>query len=776
MLDKLQNYDTVITTNNIKKIILKLLTANKSLLNLKFYTLEEFKENYYGKPTKEALYFIMKHYNYGYDIAIEYLSNIFYATKELNELREVLDSNNLIIYNPYFKKRLKRIVTIGVDLDEALKKELEFYGLVILDMDSNTSYQHEVISYATSSDEVVATAVKVRNLIKQGINLNDIYLVNVNDTYYSELSRTFKMFNIPLNLYETRSIANTKTVKDFLENLKTSQDISSSLEKVLDEEIKRQLINLFNSYTFDYEIDQVFLDMLENDIKSLNISLSRYEKGINLINIGDMLLPDKYYFILNFNQGVVPRIYHDDKLIKDNRRKTLGLAISLDLLKQEKKEVSLRIRSNPHVYISYKEKDNYNTYYPSPLISDLGLEVKQESINPYLYSNSFNQLNLSVFLDRYLKYNETNAYLQDLMTTYPDINYNTYDNSYVKVDFEDLDKYLNGKSNLSYSAMNNYYLCAFRFYIANILKLDPFVDTFAAFLGSLFHDCLSKMYNEDFDLRKEYDNYLTKRELTNKEKFYVDNLYTTLEFFIKTIREQESKSMYNKTLTETRLNLKKEGKITINFLGFVDKIKYLEDNDGKYLVAIIDYKTGYVPTTLDNINYGLHLQLPVYIYLTKRGLHKDIKITGFYLQKILNGKTVDSDSFEEDSKKALKLDGYSINSEEELLKFDNTYTKSDVIKGMATTSKGFAHYTKLFNDSDIDKIDKIVDERINEVVGAIEEGDFPINPKRVKGELIGCEFCKYKEICYRKEEDIVDLEYKTRKDILGDDDNAQVDE
>ena len=406
----------------------------------------------------------------------------------------------------------------------------------------------------------------------------------------------------------------------------------------------------------------------------------------------------------------------------------------------------------------------------------MGLEVVIEEVNPYNYSHLYNKINLGSFLDRYLKYNEKNDYLKDLMTSYPDINYNTYDNRYIKVEFDDLYKYLNGKSNLSYSAMNNYYLCAFRFYIANILKLDPFVDTFAAFLGSLFHDCLSKMYNEGFDLRTEYDKYLEKRELTNKEKFYVDNLYTTLEFIIKTIREQESKSMYDKTLTETRLNLRKEGKITINFLGFVDKIKYLEDNDGKYLVAIIDYKTGYVPTTLDNINYGLHLQLPVYIYLTKRGLHKDIKITGFYLQKILNGKTVDSDSFEEDSKKALKLDGYSIDSEEELIKFDRTYTKSDVIKGMATTSKGFSHYAKLFNDSDIEKIDRIVDERINEVVEAIWNGDFPINPKRVKGELIGCEFCKYKEICYRREEDIVDLEYKTREDILGGDLNAKVDE
>lgn len=95
---------------------------------------------------------------------------------------------------------------------------------------------------------------------------------------------------------------------------------------------------------------------------------------------------------------------------------------------------------------------------------------------------------------------------------------------------------------------------------------------------------------------------------------------------------------------------------------------------------------------------------------------------------------------------------------------------------MATTSKGFAHYAKLFNDDDIEKIDAIVEERINEVVEAVEEGNFPINPKRLKGELIGCEFCKYKELCYRKEEDIVDLEYKTRKEILGDDDNAKMDE
>ena len=141
-----------------------------------------------------------------------------------------------------------------------------------------------------------------------------------------------------------------------------------------------------------------------------------------------------------------------------------------------------------------------------------------------------------------------------------------------------------------------------------------------------------------------------------KEKFFCEKLYTNLEFIIRTIRFQEGYSKYNKVLTEKHISVDKSSKLKINFLGFVDKIKYLEEDSGRWLVAIIDYKTGSVETTLDNINYGLHLQLPVYIYLTKRGLHKDIRITGFYLQKILNGKVVDSDSLEEDNKKGILVE------------------------------------------------------------------------------------------------------------------------
>ena len=46
--------------------------------------------------------------------------------------------------------------------------------------------------------------------------------------------------------------------------------------------------------------------------------------------------------------------------------------------------------------------------------------------------------------------------------------------------------------------------------------------------------------------------------------------------------------------------------------------------------------------------------------------------------------------------------------------------------------------------------------------------NFDINPKRINGELVGCQFCNFKDVCFRKEEDIVDLEYTKLEDILSD--------
>ena len=44
--------------------------------------------------------------------------------------------------------------------------------------------------------------------------------------------------------------------------------------------------------------------------------------------------------------------------------------------------------------------------------------------------------------------------------------------------------------------------------------------------------------------------------------------------------------------------------------------------------------------------------------------------------------------------------------------------------------------------------------------------DFAINPKRIDNKNIGCEFCKFREICFYKEEDLVDFSKANYKEFL----------
>ena len=117
-------------------------------------------------------------------------------------------------------------------------------------------------------------------------------------------------------------------------------------------------------------------------------------------------------------------------------------------------------------------------------------------------------------------------------------------------------------------------------------------------------------------------------------------------------------------------------------------------------------------------------------------------------------------------RESLKLQGYS-NEDIKVLKIvDETYEDSEVIKSLKTSSNGFYAYSKILSDKEIDKLYKLVEEKVKEACKILLDADFRINPKSVDGKLLGCDYCKYKDICFRKNEDIVDLEKLNYKDFL----------
>ena len=146
-----------------------------------------------------------------------------------------------------------------------------------------------------------------------------------------------------------------------------------------------------------------------------------------------------------------------------------------------------------------------------------------------------------------------------------------------------------------------------------------------------------------------------------------------------------------------------------------------------------------------------------------------MKIGGFYLQKIINGNInyKKGKDFNEELKKLYRLEGFSNSDINILQNFDKNYFDSNVIKGMKVSKNGFYNYTKVLNNEQIDKLISIVDEKINEAIKNIIEAKFNINPKRIGNELRGCEYCKFKDLCYKKEEDIIPLEEVNYKEFLG---------
>ncbi len=769
---KIDDNSLVICPNNIKEKILLNMSKNKELVNAKFMNIEEFKNNYYGTYKDDAMYFLLKNFNINYDVAKEYLNNLFYGYDKLNDVYNDLKENDLLVFNQYFEKELetRNIVVIGYNnLDKYLLDVLNKYNAQF-NKESMGEFKPQVYEFNTISEEINYVANDIINKL-DGKCLNDFYLVNVDDNYDVTLKRIFDMYNLPINFNKGSDIFGTLTVQEFIKNLIDKRNIDDALNSIQKNDIYNIIIDIINKYSLPVDVDDEYIEIIKYDLKNTKIKESSYKNAINIISYDEINNQNSFYYFMNFNDGSVPAKVNDDMLIKDIDRVNLGLNTSFERLQLEKESISNIISNYPNIIITYKLKDYFNTYMVSPLINDLGLSVSVIDKDTYNHSNLYNKLKLAEKLDDFYKFNINDRELSDLMTTYQDLEYKTYDNSFKGIDKNLLKDYLNNKLNLSYSSLDNYYHCAFRFYISNILKLDPFKDTFMTFLGSLYHFCLSNMYQDNFDLNSLYNEYLNKRVLTNKEKFFVNKLYKDLEKIIDVIKKQDSLSKFKEVMTEKHIAIDKSHDLNINFLGFVDKIKY-EEKDGVMWLAIVDYKTGTPMTTLDNINYGLHMQLPIYIYLTSKGLHKDVKIAGFYLQKILNPRKFDSDTPDDDLKKNLRLDGYTVNDEIIISDLDDSYENSEVIKGLGISSTGeFKKTAKLLSEEEINKIIDIVDKNIDEVIIKIENGEFKINPKRIDEKLIGCENCHFKDLCFRKEEDIVDLINTKKSTILGGEDN-----
>ncbi|MGN1372224.1 MAG: PD-(D/E)XK nuclease family protein [Candidatus Coprovivens sp.] len=783
-----QDNQIIITSNINKKNLLK--KNNQKLINIKIYSINEFNKLFYFDYNKETIYYIMTNYNVKYEIAKIYLENLTYIDNTkydndklsfLSSLKKDLIDKKLLKINKLFRNTLKNKDIVFYNLP--LTKELSFLidylkkdNNVSLNQDEHIIYPHTIYELPSIEDEVEYIANSICNLIKQGISISKIYLTNLSDEYRKIIKRIFPMFNIPYTLDSSESVYSTFICKKFLELYEsdlshTMEQLNMFIDNKESEDIYNKIINIINKYTFIDDKNSI-LEMIKYDLKNMKLSKKDIPYSVHEVSLKDTIFEeDDYVFTLSFNQGVLPSIYKDESFLTDKDKKDLPISLTVDKNNLEKQIIKDKLNSIKNLTITYKKNANGEDFNISSLNEILNYDVEKINIKCLDNSEINNKLILASLLDEYYKYGTKSDLLNTLNNHYQELPYNTYNHSFTGINPNDLQEYLNNKIVLSYSSLDKYYRCPFSFYIGNILKLNIYEETFYQIVGTLFHTILEKCLNPELKYDELWNKELSNLDyqFNNKEKFFLSKLKEELLFIIETIKDQENFTNLHNELHEERISTSLSGNMKITFTGIIDKIKY--KNMGDYtIIAIIDYKTGNPNLDLTTIPYGIGMQLPVYLYLAKNSNKiKNIKVAGFYLQKILNNEIIvdNSHSYEQLKKKNLLLQGYSNENQEILSEFDQSYMDSNIIKSMKTKKDySFYSYCKVLSDKEMEKITNIAENKINEGAQKISNAEFAISPKKIGKINYGCNLCKFKDICFHTADDIEELEQLILDDIL----------
>ena len=787
ILDKINKKTIIVCNNSYKKAILKEMDKRNILFPVKFFTMKEFIDSYYFSYDDLTISYVISKYNVSYDIAKVYLDNLLYVNDDssfeqlhfLYTLKCDLINNNLLCFDDGFKDYIKSfdIYFIGfpyfkkleLEMIEVLKKDV----LVYID-DIYSLYDKPVVYEASSIDnEVSFVCESIAKLLDEGVDINKIKVTNIDEDYLSVIEKIFKLYNIPINVSK-HHLYGLNIANEFL-NMYDNMDIIKIIDNLKDkysrnERVFKLLIDIINKYVL-IEDKKIKKEFIIHDMKNTVISMDCTNQVEVIDYLNDYISEDNYIFMFNFNQGIVPSLKKDEDYITDIMKDGLFIDLVVDLNKKIKDATKNRILSLPNLVVTYKKATPYRSFYPSNLISDMSLEVKNIPDSNVTYSSLFSSLKLSSMLNNFITYGSIDKDLGRFYNSF-DINYMTYDNKFKGISANNFNRYFNNDIVLSYSSMNKYYLCKFAYYIGNVLMLDIYTDTFATYVGNLFHFVLQMHLKDGTDVNELVDSFISSNPLKNaKEEYFVNKLRCEIIFVVDTIKEQMKECSLDKALYEEKIVVSLSGKVKVTFKGFIDKLLYKQDDD-RTIVAIIDYKTGNTDIDMSLLPHGLSMQLPVYLYLAKHSsVIKNPVFAGFYLQKILHEvPSIDLKSdYITNKKKYLKLSGYSNSDGDIIHYFDSSYKDSRVIQSLKLKNDGtYYSYSKVLDNSSFDKLIDLVEEKIISASDGIVSHSFDINPKVVNGVNLACQFCKFRDICFRSNSDLVDINKDSNLSFLND--------
>ena len=497
----------------------------------------------------------------------------------------------------------------------------------------------------------------------------------------------------------------------------------------------------------------------------------------------------KALFVLGVNEGIFPVAPKSDGVLSDRDKEMLkekGVEFSttsaIAAYYSQFAVYSAFTMPSDRLFVSYSKADNdfksmRKSYIVTRLCKLFGiLEIHENNLNDDISKITAPKVckeYLSEAVASFCDGEDVNLVWKNVYDYYakntdfvPDLErYLNADNIAHRLSDKNLSKLIGMMSHTSVSKIQRYMACHYSYFMDYILKVnkpkDEVVDSLD--IGNISHEILeilcrditeSKISFKDVDdseISKKIDVLLSEHlekfenntdEISNRDKYIIKRLKNSIFMCFKAVKKHIADSMFeplgyeiefseNSPLGCIKINTK-DGK-TVNIMGKIDRADAYKTKDGTF-IRVIDYKTGSKSFKLEDVFYGLDVQLVVYMNAL---VNSDASYNyGGALYFMINDPVVNANNHISDDKvsdlleNSLKLKGMIVKDEAVLNGYDS---KTASIRNKFELEK-------------FSLIDKYLKELLSDICTDMTNGDISIKPYK-KGGFSPCEYCKYSSVC-----------------------------
>lgn len=348
----------------------------------------------------------------------------------------------------------------------------------------------------------------------------------------------------------------------------------------------------------------------------------------------------------------------------------------------------------------------------------------------------------------------------------------------------------------SVTRVEQYAACAFAHFLTYGLKLQERkrYEIRIPDLGNIFHQVLERfskqMKKEGLSFRtieEEQRNKLVDECLAQVISEYGDSIFTSTkrnEYLLKRVERMTKRTIWAlcehmkagqfeaaayevkfdhlDALDSTRIQLSEEEILSLQ--GRIDRLDKAEDENGIY-IKVIDYKSGKTKLELEDLYYGLQMQLVVYLDAAleiernkKENAGKEIIPAGIFYYNIDDPvlEEIEKENADKELLKALKMNGL-INSDTKIVQMldkhfgDNPKhlegsVKSDVVPVETTKEGAFHKRSSVVSEKGFEQLMKHVRKQIEKCGKEILDGRTAIEPYHLE-KRTGCDYCPYDGVC-----------------------------